>query len=100
MKLISSCLFFSYVVLATFTGSQGASYGQQFQQLDSTINACASYDSKSIDNEESEKKFLTSQSITHKTKQASFASFTPFVSHKEIALSHYSIRAPPQTLYS
>ncbi|GAA5139453.1 hypothetical protein [Thalassotalea piscium] len=100
MKLISSCLFFTYFVLATFTGSQGASYGQQFQQLDSSINVCTSNDSESIDNEESEKKYLSSQSITHKTKQASFEPFTFFISHLEIALSHYSIRAPPKTLYS
>lgn len=100
MKLFSSCLFFTYVVLATFTGSQGASYGQQFQQLDSTINACASYDSKSVDNEESEKKYLSSQNITHKTKQTSSEPFYSFISFKEIALNHYSIRAPPKTLYS
>ncbi|MGB1200734.1 MAG: hypothetical protein ACPG5R_04160 [Cognaticolwellia aestuarii] len=100
MKLISSCIFFTYVVLVTFTGSQGASYGQQFQQLDNSINACASYDSKSIDNEESEKKYLSSQSITHKKKQTSFDPFASFISYKKIALSHYSIRAPPKTLYS
>lgn len=100
MKLISSCIFFTYVVLATFAGSQGASYGSQFQQLDNSINACASCDSKSIDNEDSEKKYLTSQSITHKEKQNCFNSFTFSSSFKEFALSQNSIRAPPQTLYS
>lgn len=100
MKLISSCVFFSYFVLSTITGSQGASYGQQFQQLDNAIDACTSYDSKSVDNEESEKKYLSSHIVTHKIKQTSFEPFPFSISHKEIALSNYSIRAPPQALFS
>lgn len=87
-------------MLATLTGSQGASYGSQFQQLDNSINACASCDSKSIDNEDSEKKYLTSQSLTHKEKQDYCESFPFSTPYKEIALRHYSIRAPPHTLYA
>lgn len=98
MKLIASYVFFTFVTLIIFSASQGVAYAQQLAPLDNAIIAYSPSDCESTDNDELEKKYITSQSFAVNNKKACYISFPISIPHGKFAIKNHLIRAPPKPL--
>lgn len=87
-------------MIANFSSSQKDSYGQQYQLLETSINAILSCNIESIESEELEDKFFLSKVDFELTTQDSDVNITNFLSHLLSPERNYLIRAPPFSLSS